>query len=154
MEKRRHYLWRFWTRVPSCGEIVIFDRTWYGRILVERIEHFATDEEWQRAYKEIKHLEKTFFDDNTTIIKIFVHISKDEQARRFEERKDNPLKKYKIGKDDYRNRDKWDEYLTAYEDMFEKTNFDFAPWHIVECNDKKFARIKIMELVIESLKEI
>lgn len=154
IENSRHYLWRFWTRIPEKGELVIFDRSWYGRILVERIEHFATDEEWKRAYGEINEFEKILSDDGTIIIKFFIHISKEEQKKRFGQRREDPLKKYKIGKEDERNRAKWAQYIEAYEDMFRLTNTDYAPWHIIEGNDKHFARIKIMKKFIKHLKDI
>ena len=154
IEKSHHYLWRFWNRIPEAGELVIFDRSWYGRVLVERIERFATEDEWKRAYDEINQFEKSLSDDGTIIIKFFIHISKEEQEKRFTERESNPLKRYKIGKDDYRNRSKWNDYLTAYEDMFEKTDTDYAKWHIIEGNDKNFARIKVMKKFIKRLNKI
>jgi polyphosphate kinase 2 (PPK2 family) len=154
IEKSHHYLWRFWNRIPEAGELVIFDRSWYGRVLVERIERFATENEWKRAYDEINQFEKSLSDDGTIIIKFFVHISKEEQEKRFTERESNPLKRYKIGKDDYRNRSKWNDYLAAYEDMFEKTDTDYAKWHIIEGNDKNFARIKVMKKFIKRLNKI
>lgn len=154
IEKSHHYLWRFWNRIPEAGELVIFDRSWYGRVLVERIERFATENEWKRAYDEINQFEKSLNDDGTIIIKFFVHISKEEQEKRFTERESNPLKRYKIGKDDYRNRSKWNDYLAAYEDMFEKTDTDYAKWNIIEGNDKNFARIKVMKKFIKRLNKI
>jgi polyphosphate kinase 2 (PPK2 family) len=153
VEKVKHYLWRFWVSLPSQGEMVIFDRTWYGRVLVERIEGFCSDDEWRRAYDEINQFEKTVSEDNTKIIKFFLHISKEEQAKRFEEREDNPLKKYKIGKDDYRNRKRWDDYVKAYDDMFARTNNPYAEWHIVEGNDKQYARLKIMKTFVKEMSE-
>lgn len=153
VEKAKHYLWRFWVNLPSAGEMVIFDRTWYGRVLVERIEGFCTEDEWKRAYDEINQFEKTISQDNTKIIKFFVHISKEEQEKRFKEREENPLKKYKIGKDDYRNRKRWDDYVKAYDDMFQRTNNSFAQWHIVEGNDKDYARLKIMKIFVSEMKE-
>ncbi len=154
IEKSHHYLWRFWNRIPEAGELVIFDRSWYGRVLVERIERFATENEWKRAYDEINQFEKSLNDDGTIIIKFFVHISKEEQEKRFTERESNPLKRYKIGKDDYRNRSKWNDYLATYEDMFEKTDTDYAKWNIIEGNDKNFARIKVMKKFIKRLNKI
>ena len=145
------YLWRFWTRVPSRGKIVIFDRSWYGRVCVERVENLTPEEDWSRAYNEINNFEKNLTDDNTIIFKFFIHISKDEQQKRFEEREKSPLKRYKIGKEDFRNRGKWDEYLKAYEDMFRLTNSVYAPWHIIPGNHKRYARIKIMEKISEKL---
>lgn len=153
VEKSKHYLWRFWVSLPSQGEMVIFDRTWYGRVLVERIEGFCTNDEWRRAYDEINQFEKTVSEDSTKIIKFFLHISKDEQAKRFEEREKNPLKKYKIGKDDYRNRKRWDDYINAYNDMFTRTNNPCAEWHIIEGNDKQYARLKIMKVFVKEMNE-
>jgi polyphosphate kinase 2 (PPK2 family) len=120
---------------------------------VERVEKFASEDEWKRAYDEINNFEKTLTDDGAILLKFFVHISKDEQKKRFEERETNPLKKYKIGKEDFRNRGKWDDYLSAYEDMFEKTNTPHAKWHIIEGNDKNFARIKVMKKFIKKLRK-
>lgn len=153
-EKSHNYLWRFWRNLPISGEIVIFDRSWYGRVLVERIEKFATDDEWKRAYDEINNFEKTITDDGLILLKYFVHISKEEQKKRFEERQSNPLKKYKIGKEDFRNRDKWDEYLIAYEDMFEKTDTHHAKWHIIEGNNKDYARIKVIKKFVKKLNKL
>jgi len=152
-EMSRNYLWRFWIHLPARGEIVIFDRSWYGRVLVERIEKFASEEEWKRAYDEINNFEKTLVDDGAVMLKFFIHISKDEQERRFRERETNPLKKYKIGKEDFRNRGKWDEYLIAYEDMFENTNTPHAKWHIIEGNDKHFARMKVLRKFVKKLRK-
>lgn len=152
-EKSKHYLWRFMINLPNKGEVVIFDRSWYGRVLVERIEKFATKDEWKRAYDEINSFEKMLSDDGTTILKFFIHISKDEQKKRFEERETNPLKKYKIGKDDFRNRSHWDEYLAAYEEMFEKTNKEYAPWYIIPGNDKDYARIKVLKTFVKTLRK-
>jgi polyphosphate kinase 2 (PPK2 family) len=153
-EKARNYLWRFWTRVPAKGEMVIFDRSWYGRVLVERVEKLATKEEWKRAYDEINNFERMLTEDGTIILKYFIHISKDEQKKRFEERETNPLKKYKIGKEDFRNRSHWDEYLEAYEDMFEKTDKEYSPWYIIPGNDKDYARMKVIKTYIKKLKKL
>lgn len=152
-EKARHYLWRFWIHLPSKGEIVIFDRSWYGRVLVERVEKFAAKDEWKRAYDEINNFEKMLADDGTIFLKYFIHISKEEQKKRFEERETDPLKKYKIGKDDFRNRSHWDEYLEAYEEMFEKTETDQAHWHIIPGNDKDYARIKVAKTFVKHLRK-
>jgi len=152
LEASKNYLWRFWTTQPSKGEITIYDRTWYGRVLVERIEGFCAEDEWRRAYDEINNFEKTIAADNTLVLKFFVHISKGEQKKRFEEREENPLKKYKIGKDDYRNRKRWDDYVKAYDDMFERTNTPHAPWNIIEGNDKDYARLKIMKIFVKEMK--
>ena len=119
-EKRYHYLQRFWRKLPQYGQITIFDRSWYGRVLVERVEGFATKEEWTRAYDEINDFEKLLTDDHYIIGKFFYHISKDEQLKRFKDRENNPLKRWKITDEDWRNREKWDEYVEAMEEMFEK----------------------------------
>lgn len=151
IEKSHHYLWRFWRDLPASGEMVIYDRSWYGRVLVERIEHFAADDEWKRAYEEINNFEKMLVDDGAVLMKFFIHISKSEQEKRFNERESNPLKTYKIGKEDFRNRSRWDQYWQAYNDMFEKTSTEHAKWNIIEGNDKQFARIKIMKKYIKKL---
>ena len=153
VEAAKHYLWRFWMTLPSKGEITIYDRTWYGRVLVERIEEFCTKDEWKRAYDEINNFEKTVSQDDTKIIKFFLHISKSEQKKRFEDREKNPMKKYKIGKDDYRNRKHWDEYLKAYDDMFARTDNPFAQWNIIEADDKDYARLKIMKIFIKEMND-
>ena len=152
-ESDKIYLWRFWRLVPSKGQIVLFDRSWYGRVCVERIENFTPQEDWSRAYNEINNFEKNLTDDKTIIFKFFIHISKEEQLKRFNERENSPLKRYKIGKEDFRNRQKWDDYLLAYEDMFQLTNSIYAPWYIIPGNHKRYARINIMEIVSEKLKK-
>lgn len=151
-ELEKIYLWRFWKRVPSKGKIVIFDRSWYGRVCVERVENLTPKEDWSRAYQEINNFEKNLFDDDTIILKFFIHISNEEQYKRFQERESDPLKRYKIGKEDFRNRGKWKEYLKAYEDMFELTNSVYAPWHIIPGNHKMYARIQVMKILAEKLK--
>lgn len=153
-ELAKNYMWRFWINMPSNGEICIFDRTWYGRVLVERIEGFADHDEWKRAYEEINNFEKMVVDNGTLIVKLFFHISKDEQGKRFKEREENPLKQYKIGEEDFRNRAKWDEYIEAYDDMFERTNTEYAPWNIIPANDKRYARVNSIEILLDKLKHI
>ena len=153
-ELARNYMWRFWIHMPTNGEISIFDRTWYGRVLVERIEGFASHEAWQRAYEEINNFEKMIMDNGTMIVKLFFHISKDEQGKRFKEREENPLKQYKIGDEDARNRARWDDYIKAYDDMFAKTNTDTAPWNIIPANDKRYARVNSIEILLDKLKQI
>ena len=150
-EKARHYLWRFWNRLPKTGHIAIFDRTWYGRVMVERLEGFCSENEWQRAYNEINEFEKELSDWGAVIIKFWVQIDKDTQLARFEERHNTPEKQWKITDEDWRNREKWDLYETAVNEMLKKTNTTYAPWHVLESNDKKYARIKALKIVIDAI---
>lgn len=150
-EKARHYLWRFWNRLPKTGHIAIFDRTWYGRVMVERLEGFCSENEWQRAYNEINEFEKELSDWGAVIIKFWVQIDKDTQLARFEERQNTPEKQWKITDEDWRNREKWDLYETAVNEMLKKTNTTYAPWHVLESNDKKYARIKALKIVIDAI---
>jgi polyphosphate kinase 2 (PPK2 family) len=150
-EQGRHYLWRFWQRLPVPGEIAIFDRTWYGRVLVERVEGFASKPEWRRAYDEINEFEKQLTDDGCPVIKIFLHISKKEQLRRFEERKKNPYKNWKITDEDWRNRKKWKPYERAIDDMFERTDTGSAPWLVIPGNHKWYARTEALKSVVTAL---
>ncbi len=150
-EKNRHYLWRFWSHIPKDGHIAIFDRTWYGRVMVERIEGFATKEEWQRAYREINEFESQMHDWGAIILKYWIHIDKDEQLRRFESRKNTPEKQWKLTDEDWRNREKWPEYEEAVNDMIRLTSTDFAPWVIIESQNKRYARIKAIETLIEAI---
>lgn len=152
-EKRYHYLQRFWRKIPQYGQISIFDRSWYGRVLVERVEGFAKKEEWKRAYKEINDFEKLLTDDHYIIIKFWFHISKDEQLRRFKEREENPLKRWKITSEDWRNREKWDDYLAAAEEMFEKTDKPNARWHVIAGNNKLYARVRTLKLIVKTLED-
>ncbi|MBQ8949604.1 MAG: polyphosphate:AMP phosphotransferase [Eubacterium sp.] len=152
-EKARHYLWRFWNRLPKDGHIAIFDRTWYGRVMVERIEGFCTENDWQRAYNEINEFEKELDDWNAVIIKFWVHIDKDTQLARFTDRQNTPEKQWKITDDDWRNREKWDQYEEAIDEMMAKTSTKFAPWHILESNDKKYARIKALKIIIKAIED-
>ncbi len=152
-EKARHYLWRFWTRLPKTGHITIFDRTWYGRVMVERLEGFCSENDWQRAYNEINEFEKELSDWGAVIIKFWVQIDKDTQLARFNDRQNTPEKQWKITDEDWRNREKWDLYETAIDEMIEKTSTAFAPWHILESVDKKFARIKALQIVIDEIKK-
>jgi len=152
-ELAQHYLWRFWKSVPKDGHIAIFDRSWYGRVMVERIEKFCSDTEWQRAYKEINDMELHLYNHGAIIFKFWLHIDKEEQLKRFNMRESNPLKQYKITDEDWRNRDKWDAYEIAVDEMLEKTNTDYAPWTVVESNNKKYARIKTLKIVVETLEE-
>ena len=152
-EKARHYLWRFWTRLPKDGHIAIFDRTWYGRVLVERIEGFCTETEWKRAYTEINEFEKELSDWGAVILKFWVHIDKDTQLKRFEERQNTPSKQWKITDEDWRNREKWPAYEEAVDEMLQKTSTEYAPWYVIESNDKKYARIKTLQLLVDALEK-
>ena len=144
-ENRYHYLQRFWRKIPRFGEMTIFDRSWYGRVLVERIEGFASEQEWHRAYHEINEFERQLSDENYLIIKCWFHISKEEQLVRFKAREEDPFKKWKLTDEDWRNRKKWDQYVEAIEEMFARTDKKYAPWHIIASNDKKYARIETLE---------
>ncbi len=146
-----HYLWRFWRRLPPRGQIAIFDRTWYGRVLVERIEGFCKDAEWRRAYQEINQFERELVDFGTIVIKFWLHISKEEQLARFEARSHTPYKAWKLTDEDWRNREKWDLYAEAVEDMIQRTSTTYAPWTIVEANDKYYERIKVLKTVVAAL---
>ena len=153
-EKARHYLWRFWTRLPKDGHIAIFDRTWYGRVMVERLEGFCSENDWKRAYNEINEFEKELSDWGAVIIKLWVQIDKDTQLARFTDRQNNPEKQWKITDEDWRNREKWDAYETAVDEMLTKTSTAYAPWHILESVDKKYARIKALKIVIKELEKV
>lgn len=144
-EAAHNYLWRFAVRMPEKGEIGIFDRSWYGRVLVERVEGFAEKSAWTRAYDEINAFERTLTAEGVRMAKFWIHLDKKEQLKRFRAREDDPIKKWKIGPDDWRNRDKWDRYVTAVEDMFDRTHRPDAPWTISPGNDKRFARRAILE---------
>lgn len=150
-EKNRHYLWRFWERLPKDGHIAIFDRTWYGRVMVERIEGFCSKNDWQRAYREINEFEKELVNWGAVVIKFWIHIDQQTQLNRFTERQNTPEKQWKITEEDWRNREKWSEYEAAVDEMLRKTSTIFAPWHIIESNDKKFARIKTLEIIIKTI---
>lgn len=152
-EKAHHYLWRFWRHVPKAGQITIYDRSWYGRILVERVEGFASKDEWFRSYKEINDFEEELSDANVLITKFWLHISKEEQERRFKEREQVSYKKYKITEEDYRNREMWDLYEAAVDDMVTRTSTEYAPWHLIEANDKRYARIQVLKIYCDSLEK-
>ena len=153
-EKARHYLWRFWTRLPKTGHIAIFDRTWYGRVMVERLEGFCSENDWMRAYNEINEFEKELQDWGAVLIKFWVQIDKETQLARFTDRQNTPEKQWKITDEDWRNRDKWDQYETAVNEMIQKTSTVYAPWHILESTDKKYARIKALRIVVEELEKV
>lgn len=150
-ELKHPYLWRFWTRIPAAGGIGIFDRSWYGRVLVERVEKLATEAEWQRAYAEIKHFEQQLIESGMLVIKFWLSISSDEQLARFEARQNDEHKHYKLTPEDWRNRDKWQAYLDAAADMLKLTSTPQAPWHVIATNDKYTARIEILQAVLTQL---
>lgn len=151
VERQFHYLWRFWKEMPKAGHIAVFDRTWYGRVLVERVEGFCTEEEWKRAYQEINAMERTLSDDGVLLLKFWMQIDRDEQERRFIQRRDNPEKQWKITEEDWRNREKWEQYEEAVDEMLIRTSTPYAPWIVVEGNDKYYARIKVLRRVAEAL---
>jgi polyphosphate kinase 2 (PPK2 family) len=150
-EKAKHYLQRFWEKLPEHGQIVVFDRSWYGRVLVERVEGFAKKREWRRGYEEINQFERLLAEDGIRIAKIFLHISPGEQIRRFKDRVNNPLKRWKLSYEDFRNRERWADYEIAIEDMMEETSTKRAPWYLVPANDKLFGRIAVFKILIERL---
>jgi polyphosphate kinase 2 (PPK2 family) len=150
-EATHHYLWRFWTRIPKAGHFAIFDRTWYGRVLVERVEGFAADAEWRRAYQEIREYELSLANYGAIVVKLWFHISPEMQLKRFKEREKEDYKKYKITEEDWRNREKWDQYREAVAEMVSSTSTTYAPWTIVEANDKYWARIKAMRTIGEAI---
>jgi polyphosphate kinase 2 (PPK2 family) len=147
----RHYLLRFWERLPPNGAISVFDRSWYGRLLVERVEGYASRAEWSRAFDEINDFERLLTDDSMRIVKFFLHITPDEQLRRFEARLRDPMKRWKLSYEDFRNRKKWDEYEEATNEMLERTSTKRAPWHLIPANNKKWARIEILKTITETL---
>ena len=152
-EYQHHYLWRFWNKLPAYGQIAVFDRSWYGRVLVERVEKFATEEEWKRAYQEINEFERTLIDDRTILIKFYLHISKDEQLDRFHRRQADPYKHWKITEEDWRNRRKWNENNRAAQEMFLKTSTRIAPWTIIPANYKWYARLQVVKTVAERVEK-
>ncbi len=154
IEKAHHYLWRFWEKMPKAGHMAIFDRTWYGRVLVERIEGFATENEWKRAYKEINNMEEHIAKSGCVVLKFWMHIDKAEQEKRFKLRQETPEKQWKITDEDWRNREKWDEYEKAVDEMIVRTSTEYAPWIVVEANSKLYARIKVLETVVETLEKV
>lgn len=146
-EQGRHYLWRFWNRLPAPGNWAIFDRTWYGRVLVERIEGLCSDEAWKRGYREINEFERALADDGVHIVKLLVHVSAKEQKRRMIDRLNDPHKHYKIGLEDFRNIARRKDYLEAYRDMLNRTSTDHAPWHLIATDNKQRARLSGLEIV-------
>lgn len=152
-EYQHHYLWRFWNKLPARGQIAVFDRSWYGRVLVERVEKFASVPEWQRAYREINEFERQLADDNAIIIKFYLHITKDEQLARFRRRQADPYKHWKINDEDWRNRRKWNAHNEAALEMFEKTHTPEAPWHVVPANFKWHARLEVIKTLVERIEK-
>jgi polyphosphate:AMP phosphotransferase len=150
-ERARPYLWRFWRNLPRKGHFGIFDRSWYGRVLVERIEKFCDEDDWMRAYGEINDFEEGLAEAGAIIVKFWLHISPEEQLKRFTERQETAFKRFKIGPEDWRNREKADAYRVAGSEMIDRTSTEFAPWTIVEANDKRYARIKVLRTLVERL---
>jgi polyphosphate kinase 2 (PPK2 family) len=150
-ERARHYLWRFWRRLSRAGRITIFDRSWYGRVLVERVERLATEEEFRRAYGEINHFEEQLVDHGILVVKFWIHVTRDEQLRRFRQRSQTPYKQWKIGKEDWRNRARWGDYVIAVDDMVARTSTRIAEWILIEGNDKNFARVKVLTMLADRL---
>ncbi|WP_217355934.1 polyphosphate kinase 2 family protein [Ruegeria atlantica] len=146
----RHYLLRFWERLPPSGAISAFDRSWYGRVLVERIEKLTPETRWRAAYQEINDFERMLVDDGTRIVKLFFHISQEEQMRRFTERLTNPMKRWKLTYEDFRNREKWDVAEVAVDEMLARTSTEVAPWHVIPSNNKKYARITAMKAIVDA----
>jgi polyphosphate:AMP phosphotransferase len=150
-ERAQPYLWRFWRQIPRRGHIAVFDRSWYGRVLVERVEGFCAQADWMRAYGEINDFEEQLIRNRTLVLKFWLHISKEEQLRRFQAREEVSFKRYKITPEDWRNREKWDEYESAVCDMIDRTSTEIAPWTLVESDDKQFARIKVLKTICERI---
>ncbi len=150
-EKARHYLWRFWNKTPAPGHLAVFDRSWYGRVMVERVEGFATEPAWARAYAEINDYEARLAETGMVVLKVWINISKEEQLRRFRAREESPHKRHKMTSEDYRNRRKWDDNLRAAEDMIARTDTPHAPWHVVLGDDKRFARVAVLKAVCRAL---
>jgi polyphosphate kinase 2 (PPK2 family) len=152
-EKRKHFLWRFWKEVPGLGGMALFDRSWYGRVLVERVEGYATKEQWKRAYDEIVQFERSLVLEGVIIVKFWLQISAEEQLRRFQNRQKDPVRRWKLTDEDWRNRDKIEQYDDAIEEMFNRTNHVLAPWHIVSGEQKKWARVHVLEILNRGIEE-
>ena len=152
-ELAHNYLWRFWRHIPKAGFVTMYDRSWYGRVLVERVEKLTRPEDWERAYAELNDFEDQLQENGNILLKFWMHISPEEQLRRFKEREEIPWKQYKITPDDWRNREKWDGYLEAAEEMFARTSTEYAPWHIIPAEDKKYARLEVLRTYRDALKK-
>ncbi len=150
-ESAHHYLWRFWRQIPRAGSVTIYDRSWYGRVLVERVEGFAAEEEWQRAYAEINEFEEQLVEHGIVLVKVWIHLSREEQKRRFADREKKAHKRWKLTEEDWRNRERWTDYETAVHDMVARTSTPIAPWILVEGNDKRYARIRILDVLCAAL---
>ena len=151
-EKRHHFLWRFWPSLPGWGGMAVFDRTWYGRVLVERVEGFASEDEWTRAYDEINNFERGLADEGMVLIKFWLHISSEEQLKRFKKREKDPLKSWKLTDEDWRNREKRDAYEEAVDEMIARTSIEpHAPWHLIPGDSKRYARVAVIETVIDEI---
>jgi AMP-polyphosphate phosphotransferase len=153
-EKAHHFLWRFWQRLPAGGNLSIFDRSWYGRVLVERVEGYCTEREWKRGYDEINEFEAQQIDSGTNFVKLFIHITQEEQDKQLAERLDDPWKRWKTGADDYRNRNRRADYLDAMHDMFKHTDTRWAPWTVIDGNDRKAARIAALTAIVDRLEPL
>lgn len=153
-ERLYPYLWRFWRHVPKAGNVAIFDRTWYGRVLVERVEGFCNEADWMRAYSEINEFEEQLDERGVIVVKFWLQVSKEEQLRRFKEREATGFKRYKITDEDWRNREKWPRYMEAVTDMIDRTSTEIAPWTLVEAEDKRYARIKVLKTIVERIENI
>jgi len=150
-ELAHHYLWRFWRRLPKAGRMLICDRSWYGRVLVERVEGFAQDHDWGRAYEEINDFEEQLVENGRIVLKFWLQIDPDTQLERFAAREQTPFKKYKLTPEDHRNREKWPHYEAAVEEMVARTSTDVARWHLIPSNDKRHARVRVLETVCDAL---
>jgi polyphosphate kinase 2 (PPK2 family) len=150
-EKRHHFLWRFWPKLPGWGGMAVLDRSWYGRVLVERVEGFATKEQWERAYHEIVNFETTLSAEGMILVKFWMHLSAEEQLRRFERRSHDPLKQWKLTEEDWRNRKKYKKYVTAVEEMLARTDHPVAPWHVIPAEDKRYARVAVVREVCNAI---
>ncbi len=152
-EKAHHYLWRFWRHVPRAGHMIIYDRSWYGRVLVERVEGFASEADWRRAYSEINEFEEQLVENGAILLKFWLQVSDEEQLRRFQDREDTPYKRYKITDEDWRNREKGPEYKSAVNEMVARTSTEHAPWTLVEGDDKPYARVKVLTTVCDAMRK-
>jgi polyphosphate kinase 2 (PPK2 family) len=153
-EKRHHFLWRFWPVLPGWGGMAVLDRSWYGRVLVERVEGFATEDQWTRAYQEIVEFERTLIAEGMILVKFWMHVSSDEQLRRFESRAGDPLRSWKLTDEDWRNREKRPQYEIAVEEMLKRTDHPKAPWHVIAGDDKRLARTTVVETVCAAVEEV
>jgi AMP-polyphosphate phosphotransferase len=152
-EKRHHFLWRFWPKLPGWGGMAVLDRSWYGRVLVERVEGLASVDTWQRAYTEIVDMERSLADEGTILVKFWMHVSPEEQLRRFEKRRDDPYKSWKLTDEDWRNREKRAAYEAAVDDMLERTDHPAGPWHVIAADDKRWARVDVVRTVCQAMED-